>query len=126
MTGTPTWDEAKSRYLAARRAELAYDAEHILPVTKGAKSGPSTAPPIPLELWLGSERLMDLRSDAEDVLMDIPAPDVNAFVFKVLIAKSDGRETDCWDELLAREGRRFAPDFLFYSDALAGQKELAA
>jgi hypothetical protein len=49
-----------------------------------------------------------VRSAAEDALMAIPSPDAAAFAFKHIVAHGEGRQTDCWNTMLANEARQFA------------------
>jgi hypothetical protein len=103
------WDDAKGIYVAARAEEVAYDAEHCsIPDKDPNRSAMIQA--IPAPVWAESERLGQMVSDAEDVLMDIPSPNAAAFAFKCRIAHGDGRETDCWNAMLDAEAKRFADD----------------
>lgn len=77
------WQNARRAYEAARAAELAAD------------DGDA------------DDRLGDARYAAEDVLMAIPSPDASAFAFKYLVAHGGRRETDCWNEMLDTEAKRF-------------------
>lgn len=56
------------------------------------------------------DRCMKRRYQAEDALMEIPSPDASAFAFKFLVAKGGGRETDCWDDMLETEAKRFGQE----------------
>lgn len=56
------------------------------------------------------DRCVKRRCLAEEALMEIPSPDASAFAFKFLIAKGGGRETDCWDDMLETEAKRFGQE----------------
>jgi Zn ribbon nucleic-acid-binding protein len=60
------------------------------------------------EVALESDRLAEIRCGIEDALMACPSPDASAFAFKYLVARGDGRDTDCWNDMLQDEARRFA------------------
>jgi len=103
------WDNAKAVYVAARAEEVAYDADHCsIPDKDPNRSAMIQA--IPASVWAESERLGQVVSDAEDAVMDIPSPDAAAFAFKCRIAHGDGRETDCWNDMLDAEAKRFAEE----------------
>jgi hypothetical protein len=104
------WDDAKAAYTAARATEVAFDAEHCS-IPAGLPVGPELTAAlnaIPASAWDESQRLGDIVSDAEDELMAIPSPDVAAHFFKRLVAHGGGRETDCWNDMLDAEAKRFA------------------
>jgi len=104
------WRAALKAYRAARSDEVAHDLATGIEAWRAALDMADTIAP---EVWAESERLQDLTADAEDALMAIPSPSAGAFAFKCLIAKGDKRETDCWDEMLEAEAKRFAaiPDW---------------
>jgi hypothetical protein len=54
------------------------------------------------------ERLGDLRSAAEDLLMECPSPDASAFATKYLVAHAGGRDIDAWGAIFEAEARQFA------------------
>lgn len=56
------------------------------------------------------DRCVKRRDQAEDALMAIPSPDASAFAFKFLVAKGGGRFTDCWDDMLETEAKRFGQE----------------
>jgi hypothetical protein len=81
------WERAREAYVDALAAERAADATR-----NGALADACT----------------EKRCEAEDVLMAISSPDAAAFALKCRIAHGDGRETDCWNEMLDAEAKRFA------------------
>jgi hypothetical protein len=108
------WDVAKAAYTAAKAIEAAFDAENCS-IPDNIPDGPERTAAfntIPASIWDESQRLGDIVSDAEDVLMDIPSPDIAAHFFKRLVAHGDGRETDCWNAMLDAEAKRFAGENL--------------
>ncbi len=110
---SPEWLSSLNAYNAAREAERAWDAETISPHFLGIEPENVTkwraaSEPITPAMWAESERLMDVRCQAEEALIACPSPDAAAFALKYLIAHSDGRETDCWDEVLEAEARLFS------------------
>lgn len=107
---TTQWEAALTAYRTARSDEMAYD---IASGIEAWSETPDATDVIAPEVWAESHRLQDITDDAQDALMDIPSPSASAFAFKYLIAKGDGRETDCWDKMLEAEAKRFAaiPDW---------------
>lgn len=104
------WTSALAAYRAAKVELDAYDAEHIA-VPAHLPIGPERSAAVdrvPARIWAESQRLLDIVSDAEDILMDISAPTPAAFAFKYLVAHGGGRETDCWDHMLETEAKRFS------------------
>ncbi|WCT75013.1 hypothetical protein PQ455_07295 [Sphingomonas naphthae] len=111
----PTWIAVKLAYLSAAYAERAFDSAHInvcgfrdLPI------GPERSAlveAVPGGVWGESQRLQDVRTDAEDRLMAIPSPDAAAFAFKFLVARAQGRGADGWDAMLEAEARGLAPAY---------------
>lgn len=109
---TSAWDRALAAYRAAKADDEAHTAAHIDPPLKGFTPGtpiPKAAlDAIPPRVWDEAQRLTEVLSRAEDVLMDIPSPHAAAFAFKVVVAHGDGRETDYWNPMLEAEAKRFA------------------
>lgn len=108
---TSVWDRALAAYRMAKANDEAYTAVHIDPPLKGLPPGPvpmAMLDTIPAHVWAESQRLGNVLTHAEDVLMAVPSPHAAAFAFKVLVANDDGRETDEWNAMLAAEAKRFA------------------
>lgn len=95
---------AKQTYLDAKDAQLAYDDACGI---NSFQASTAAIDAIPAAAWSESERLSEVISDAEDVVMDIPSPTLADFAFKFLIAHGGGRDVDCWDKMLEAEALRF-------------------
>jgi hypothetical protein len=111
--GSDRWDVLLAAYSEARAAEDAYDQGTIEPFFAGIDTNDQTAwrqaaEPITDKMWDTLERLGDQRLDAEKALMECPSPDASAFALKYLIAHGNGREIDCWDDLLEAEAKQFS------------------
>lgn len=107
------WERRLTAFDAARATEQAYDDIHINPHFEGVDPDDReawlvAAAAITTEMWQETERLQELREEAEDFLMDWPSPDAKAFAFKYLVGHGNGRETDGWDEMLEAEALRFS------------------
>lgn len=110
---TATWDRAAAAYRAAKANDDAYTAAHIDPPLKGLPPGPimsAATDTIPACVWDEAQELCEELTHAEDTLMDLPSPHAAGFALKYLVAYGDGRETDCWNTMLAAEAIRFAKE----------------
>lgn len=102
----PQWTAAAAAYVAAKRADDDYAAEHFGHITnENATSSLRALPPAVLDQ---AALLEAAKSDAEDALMAIPSPHAAGFALKYLVAFGGGRETDCWDVMLEAEAARLA------------------
>ncbi len=104
------WPQLLAAYRAAKEAEDAYNAKYFAPYLDHLPVGPernAAVDAIPVEHEEEADRLIKARYDAEDPLMDCPSPDLRAFAIKYLIAHGGGRDTDCWDDMLEEEAKRF-------------------
>lgn len=102
----PQWTAAAAAYVAAKKADDDYAVEHFGHITnKNATPAIRALPPAVLDQ---AALLENAKSDAEDALMAIPSPHAAGFAMKYLVAKGDGRETDCWNAMLEDEAERFA------------------
>lgn len=111
--GSDRWAFLLAAYSEARAAEAAYDHGTIGPFFAGVDTNDQTAwrkaaEPITDEMWDTLERLSDQRLDAEKALMECPSPNASGFALKYLIAYGNGREIDCWDDLLEAEAKQFS------------------
>lgn len=85
------WASARAAYVVAREFEAEAEAD-----------GKTDAD--------AYDRCVKRRYLAEEALMEIPSPDAAAFAFKFLVAKGGGRHTDCWDDMLETEAKRFGQE----------------
>lgn len=111
-TSNDQWAALAAAYRAAQAAEDAYDQSAIEPLFAGIDTNDQeawrrAAKPITADMWDHLERLGDERLAAEKALMECPSPDASAFAFKYLIAYGNGRDLDCWDDLLEAEAKQF-------------------
>ena len=121
---TVGWADARSQYKQALAAEHAYDDAVWGPAYEVARV--AGGPQVPDEIADEAERLQDVRSEAEDRLMEIPAPDGAGFALKYLIAHGDGREADCWDGRLEQEARHLLASISSHQKWLAEARRLHA
>ncbi|USU09977.1 hypothetical protein NF700_06880 [Sphingomonadaceae bacterium OTU29MARTA1] len=113
QSAAATWDSAVAAYRAAKANDDAYTAAHIDPPLRGLPPGPimsAATDTIPACVWAEAQRLCEELTHAEDTLMDLPSPHAFGFAMKYLVAHGDGRETDCWNTMLAAEAIRFAKE----------------
>ncbi|MCC4252244.1 hypothetical protein LL251_07390 [Sphingobium naphthae] len=106
------WSALLSAYREAQAAEDAYDQGVIEPFFGGIDKNDQeawrkAAKPITRAMWDHLECLGDERLAAEKALMECPSPDASAFALKYVIAHGNGREADCWDDLLEAEAKQF-------------------
>ena len=105
VTDKSRWEALLASYRAARAAEDDYAERVWEPAWEAREPGTNKVEDsIDAEL----ERLGDLRSAAEDLLMECPSPDASAFATKYLVAHAGGRDIDAWDAMLEAEARQFA------------------
>jgi len=107
------WPALLATYSAARDEETSWDQDHMSPHFVGVDhedvaAWRKAAEPISQDMWEKSERLMEVRCEAENALMAYPSPNAEAFALKYVIAHGNGRETDHWDEMLEAEAKRFS------------------
>ena len=94
------WAQAEAAYVDARKAEIAYDEGVWTPAF-------DASPPIPVPQAVSAEmeRLQSVRIDAEDAMMDTPAPSVSAVLRKIEAARWrwDGFEwgDEVWAPIIA-------------------------
>jgi len=96
------WTTALDRYHEACAAERAYDQLVWSPASEmAALEGEGTPSDVDTEM----ERLQDARCDAEDAMVEVPAPDVGAVITKIEAYRRrwDGFEwsDDQWGPILA-------------------------
>ncbi|MAM39547.1 MAG: hypothetical protein CL949_13830 [Erythrobacter sp.] len=106
------WSALLSAYREAQAAEDAYDQGVIEPFFVGIDKNDQAAwrkaaKPITRAMWDHLECLGDERLAAEKALMECPSPHASAFALKYVIAHGNGREADCWDDLLEAEAKQF-------------------
>lgn len=74
------WANAVGRYQAARDAEDGYDRDVWMPAYRTDEGGGRS---IPDDVNAEMERLMEVRHNAEDKMVGVPAPNVAAVVTKI-------------------------------------------
>jgi hypothetical protein len=99
------WQELHLDYEQARDAADEYDRTVWTPDYERAEAG---GPEITDFVIAEMERLIEIRSVAEDALMDWPSPDAGAFAIKYLVARGAIRKSDRWDVILEDDARRLA------------------
>lgn len=97
------WASARAHYEAALTAENEYDRRVWKPAWETEEAGGQKVPKLINEEM---ERLQDIRCNAENVLLDIPAPDWPAFAFKYLICFDNDRDLNGYHEDLCAEAKR--------------------
>jgi hypothetical protein len=101
------WDNALAAYEAALANEKAHWDSAIAPrFDDSLPVGPERSAAldtVPQAAWDEDERLSQIRYDAEDALMDCPAPNAVAFARKVRLARADQRAWDGCDDILVRD-----------------------
>ena len=111
--GPHEWPERLAAYQAARTAEYAYSEGQIDPHFKGVNPSDREAwsiagASVTEAMWEELERLGEVRSEAEDALMECPSPDAEAFAFKYAVAHGNGRKSVRWNNMLEAEAKRFS------------------
>ena len=97
------WAATRAYYEAARAVEQDYDRRVWGPAWQQDNAGLSK---VPASIEAEMERLQDIRCEAENVLLDTPAPDLAAFAFKYLICFDDDRDLNGHHEALCAEAKR--------------------
>lgn len=98
------WNAAAAPWIAARRAELAYDRDVFDPAYAAGSYTPQTIDE--------ADRLTNARADLEDAIFAIPALTAEQLATKVLMAFDNGRDANGWMGTILRDCRRFADDSL--------------
>lgn len=97
------WDSALRCYRATLLAEYDYDRRVWNPGYEAEKNGgEGNSAAVEDEM----ERLQDIRCDAEDFLLQMPAPSLAEFAIKYLICFDSGRDHNGWHEELCAEAKR--------------------
>ncbi|GLK44455.1 MULTISPECIES: hypothetical protein [Novosphingobium] len=97
------WESARKAYHAAVLAEKEYDDRAWSPAYHVSEAG---GPPIPDAVNSEYERLQEVRTTAEDVLLTVPAPSISEWAIKYLICFDNGRECTGAVDLLCSEAKR--------------------
>lgn len=93
------WERLLAIYREAKAAEDKFDVDSgIADATDLSVIPPAT--------WAEIQRLTDIRGSTEDPLMAHPAPDLEAFAIKFLIAHADDRDANGWNPMLEAEALR--------------------
>lgn len=98
-----TWADQLRVCRAALLAEREYDQRIWKPSNDAHNAG---GPKTPYAVEAEMERLQNIRCDAEDLLIAMPAPSLREFAIKYLIAFSWGRDLNGWHDHLCEEARR--------------------
>lgn len=96
------WGTAMSLFARAREAEVAFDLQTWKPAFDAERSGGSK---IPDAVDAQSERLTDLRCDAEEALVHTPAPSLSAVIWKLDYGHKRWEDSewpdDWWDAVMS-------------------------
>lgn len=98
-----TWADQLRVCRAALLAEREYDRNFWRPANDAENAG---GPKVSEAMNTEIERLQDIRCNAEDMLISMPAPSLTEFAIKYLIAFSWGRDLNGWHDHLCEEARR--------------------